>query len=489
MFGASGLAVFAVVAWLVGGFMAEQLDATVANELAEVQADAGGQDTQALKRVIDALTVHSPGIYYLLQAPDGRVISGNMTSIEPKPGLRSLEWTHQAPERRSIGGIRGRGVTLPDGAFLFVGISDYQLGEVREVILRTSLVGLGVTVVLSVAGGVLMSYGVLRRVEAVSRASRAIMAGDLDRRMTLRGSDDEFDHLSSSLNAMLDRIKDLMLGLQQVSSAIAHDLRTPLTRLRQRLELARRRQSTVEGLHAAVDAAIENVDSILETFAALLRIAQIEAGTRRSGFQPVALSALLGGLIEAYQPVAEERAQNLQARITPDLWVFGDRELLTQMFANLIDNAVVHPPTGAALYVSAAPSLNSVRVVIEDTGPGIPAEYRQTVLHRFYRLDRSRTTPGSGLGLSLVSAVANLHDATFDLEDNAPGLRCVLVFPAQPLAGCGSQSERLQADCDRGFPYDPQKGFLIGSRPLKERRPSALAEDQASWSLVPVADS
>ena len=150
------------------------------------------------------------------------------------------------------------------------------------------------TVVLAVAGGLAMSFGVLRRVEAVSRASRAIMAGDLGQRMALRGTDDEFDHLSSSLNAMLDRIQDLMLGLQQVSSDIAHDLRTPLTRLRQRLELARRRESTVEGLHAAVDGAIANVDGILETFSALLRIAQIEAGTRRSGFQPVAPEHVAG---------------------------------------------------------------------------------------------------------------------------------------------------------------------------------------------------
>ena len=137
MFSLSGLVVFGIVAWLVSSFMAEQLDATVANELAEVQADAGEQNTAVLKRVIAGLTVNSPGIYYLLQAPDGQVMAGNMTAIEPKPGLRSLEWTHQAPERRSIGGIRGRGVVLPDGAYLFVGISDYQLGEVREVVLRT----------------------------------------------------------------------------------------------------------------------------------------------------------------------------------------------------------------------------------------------------------------------------------------------------------------------------------------------------------------
>jgi signal transduction histidine kinase len=249
--------------------------------------------------------------------------------------------------------------------------------------------------------------------------------------MTLRGTNDEFDHLSSSLNAMLDRIQDLMLGLQQVSSDIAHDLRTPLTRLRQRLELARRREDTVEGLHIAVDGAIDNVDAILETFGALLRIAQIEAGTRRSGFQPVSLSALLSGLIEAYQPVAEERTQALDAQIAPDLWVFGDRDLLTQMFANLIDNAVVHSAAGADLSVQAVSAARGmIQVMVRDSGPGIPPQYRQAVLQRFYRLDKSRSTPGSGLGLSLVRAVASLHDAALSLEDNDPGLRCVLVFPS-----------------------------------------------------------
>lgn len=261
--------------------------------------------------------------------------------------------------------------------------------------------------------------------------ARAAKATDSRTATTLR-IEPEFDHLSSSLNEMLARIQDLMLGLQQVSSDIAHDLRTPLTRLRQRLELARRREATVEGLHAAVDGAIDNVDAILETFGALLRIAQIEAGTRRSGFEPVSLSALLSGLIEAYQPVAEERAQQLAAQIAPDLSVVGDRDLLMQMFANLIDNAMVHSAIGADLSVEAvAEARGGIQVMVRDNGPGIPPQYRQAVLQRFFRLDRSRSTPGSGLGLSLVSAVASLHDAALTLEDNEPGLRCLLVFPTR----------------------------------------------------------
>lgn len=285
------------------------------------------------------------------------------------------------------------------------------------------------TFVLAVLCGLVMSFGVLRRVEVVSRASRAIMAGDLGRRIALRGTDDEFDHLSASLNAMLDRIQDLMLGLQQISSDIAHDLRTPLTRLRQGLELARRQEHTIEGLNAALDRAIGNVDTILDTFAALLRIAQIEAGTRRSGFRPVALTELLKSLVEVYQAVAEEKTQQLEANIAVDLWLNGDGELLTQLFANLVENAIAHSPAAAHIFVDAAPTPDAILVIVADTGPGILPAYRQKVLQRSYRLETSRTTSGSGLGLSLANAIVTLHEATLELQDNNPGLRCVLHFP------------------------------------------------------------
>jgi signal transduction histidine kinase len=428
IFGISALLLFGIVLWSVTTFMADQLDATVANELAEVQADAGEQTTERLKQVIDGLTVRSPGIYYLLQSAEGTALAGNMLPIKPVHGPRSLAWTHQPPERHAIGGLRGQGVVLAGGSYLFVGVSDYQLGELREVVVRSFLIGLAVTVVLALAGGLAMSFSVLRRVEAISVASRAIMEGDLGQRIALRGTDDEFDHLGASLNAMLDRMQTLMLGLQQVSSDIAHDLRTPLTRLRQRIELARRRESTTSGLHDALDGAIRDVDVILETFSALLRIAQIGAGTRRAGFTSVALSPLLDSLIEAYQPVVEEGQQTLIGKVIPGLFVHGDRELLTQLFANLIENAINHTPAGTRISVEARSSGGKVVALVADNGPGIPAALRQKVLQRFYRMEASRTTPGSGLGLSLVDAVASVHGAAFKLEDNAPGLRCLIRF-------------------------------------------------------------
>ena len=214
-----------------------------------------------------------------------------------------------------------------------------------------------------------------------------------------------------------------------MSTDIAHDLRTPLSRLRQRLELACHREPTVHGLRAVIDASIRDTDAILDTFSALLRIAQIEAGTRKAGFAAVALSELLDGLVETYQPLAEEQGQELRSRVSPGLAVHGDRELLTQLFVNLIDNAIGHTPRGARIDIAAAAEGGGVRVVVSDTGPGIPAEFRRKVLQRFFRLDASRSTPGSGLGLSLAAVVANLHGAALELEDNAPGLRCVVSFP------------------------------------------------------------
>ena len=428
MFAVSVLVLFGIVVFSATKFIARQIDATVASELAEVQADAAGGGQAALRAVIDGLTTRSPGIFYLLQDPHGAAVAGNMEAIRPEPGLRRLQRVHQPAPRHTEGGIRGQGVILPDGSYLFVGLSDFELAEMQEAIVRAFVLGLIATILLAIGGGLVTSMALLRRVEAISATSRDIMSGDLGRRVPLRGSNDEFDHLAASQNAMLDRIQALMAGLQQVSSDIAHDLRTPLTRLRQRLELARRREATVEGLQAAVDGAIEQSDAILDTFAALLRIAQIEAGTRKSGFSTVNLSAVLTELADVYQVAAEERGQVLRSDVAPGLHVRGDPELLMQLYANLIDNAVRHSPPGTDIRVEAAAELTRIRTYVSDRGPGVPQEYRSKVLQRFYRLEGSRTTLGNGLGLSLVQAVAALHEAALVLEDNQPGLRCVVEF-------------------------------------------------------------
>lgn len=428
VFGLCVAVLFVIVAWSATGYIARQIDRTVANELTEVRADAARDTAPALRPVIEQLVARAPGIYYLLQDARGHVLAGNMPATRPLPGVRVLGPSGRAG-RHADGGIRGRGVVLSDGAYLFVGISDFEQGEMQTVIAHAFAAGFAVTIALAVLGGLATSLSLLRRIDAMSLASRDIMRGDLGRRIDLRGSGDELDRLAASLNAMLDRIQGLMAEVQQVSSDIAHDLRTPLSRLRQRLELALRRDRGAAVLRDAVEGSIRDADAILDTFAALLRIAQIESGSRRAGFTDVDLAALLGDIVEAYLPVAEERHQRLTVAVAPGIRVAGDRQLLAQLFANLIENAIRHTRDGAALAVAASRHEGMVRASVADDGPGIPPALREKVLRRFYRLETSRTTPGSGLGLSLVKAIALLHDARLVLEDNRPGLRCVLVFP------------------------------------------------------------
>jgi signal transduction histidine kinase len=229
---------------------------------------------------------------------------------------------------------------------------------------------------------------------------------------------------------MLDRIAGLMENLRQVSNDIAHDLRTPLSRLRQDLEEAQKRDLTPADFKRVIEGAVAEADVLLETFAALLRIAQIEAGTRRSAFRSVDLSDVLRTVAEAYAPAVEESGRTLRAETTADMQVTGDRGLLSQLLVNLVENALHHTPPGTTIAVRLSRQSEGVVAEVADDGPGIPADERAKVFRRFYRLERSRTTVGSGLGLSTVAAIAELHHAGIELFDNEPGLRVVIRFPA-----------------------------------------------------------
>lgn len=433
LFAFSVLVLLGAMLWWGTSFIAREIDTTVANELSEVQSDAARPNSGGMRAVVAAMTAESPGMRYLLEAPDGHVLAGNMPALPAEVGVQTWQpdvdgLERLLPVRR---GVRGRMVRTRSGDYLFVGLNTFELNEMREMVTRAFLWVLGATLLLAVTVGAVTSQGLLNRVEAISRTSREIVAGDLGRRIALRGSDDEFDHLAVSLNAMLDRIQALMEGLNQVSSDIAHDLRTPVTRLRQRLELARLRGDSVEALHDALDAAMTDVDAILETFAALLRIAQLEAGAQPAEFVEIDLSTLLEELLEFYRPVAEEQGHSVSGAIAPALRVRGDAELLTQMFANLIENALHHTPVGTNVTVACQGDGNTVVVEVRDTGPGIPAELQEKVFQRFFRLERSRTTPGTGLGLSLVAAVASLHRVGIELANNQPGLIVRLTIPGR----------------------------------------------------------
>jgi len=432
LFGASVLILYSAMYWYGSGYVASQIDRTVDNEITELETNAKGRGLSGLRETVDAYARQAPGdVYYYLSDRNGRRLAGNVPALPRTLGITDWPSRHRGgPFPLARHSVRGHGVLVTDDAYLFVGLDSFELHEMQEMIGRAFLWGALATVLLALVGGTLMSLGLLTRVEAISQASREIMAGDLGRRIPVRGSHDEFDHLAESLNAMLVRIEGLMDELKQVTTDIAHDLRTPLTRLRQRLELVNRRPNSPEELKAALESSAGDVDAILETFAAILRIAQLEAHSSAMGFQPIDLSEALSEIFEIYQSVAEEEHHTLTAQLAPGLSILGDRELLLQLLSNLIENAIRHCPPSSNIRLSAFQSADGVQVLVADDGPGIPQEQREKVFQRFYRMERSRSTPGTGLGLSLVAAIAKLHRARIVLADNNPGLRVELVFPA-----------------------------------------------------------
>lgn len=427
LFTASALILFGVTYWLATDYAAQDETNEIAVEFAAIQDEAGLAGEDRLPVIIENHLRQRRDVraVYLLQDSQGRKLAGNIDSTNASLGPMMLGLNLDGQLRE----VRAHGYRLGNGDYLLVGQDTSVLREMKAVIVRAFSAGLIISLMLAVLGGVLVSRAMLQRVETVSLTTRAIIGGDLSQRVPLRGSDDEFDRLASSVNAMLDRIEDLMRSMRQVSNDIAHDLRTPLTRLRQRLEHAKRRAQSTEELKDALGHSITQVDSILETFGALLRIAQIEAGGRAVPNGPIDVSKLLSGIVEDFSPAAEDHGQSLVAEIDSGLSVSGDRELLTQMVVNLVDNAIRHSPTGARISVQAKSTGDSLELAVADNGPGIPMQERDNVLRPFYRLETSRTTEGSGLGLSLVAAIAKRHRAKLSLTDNAPGLRVAVRFP------------------------------------------------------------
>jgi signal transduction histidine kinase len=424
--GVSFVILLGVIFFSTTRFMRHQIDDSVSSEVGEILADTSGQGLDALRSVVHGLSSHPAGFYYLLQDSDGVAQAGNLPAIDPRDGVR--EWALASKSKRSpFSAIRGRGVSVP-GGYLFVGWSTHQLNEMEEMVVGSFAWGLAASIALALVGGWVMSSRLMLRIETVSNTSRNIIGEDLRQRLPVTQAGDELDHLADSINAMLDRIQTLMEDLRQVTTDIAHDLRTPLTRLRQRLELASRPESDANGVRETLGRTVTEIDSILAIFAALLHIAQLEGGPRRAAFKNVDLSALLGTIGELYRPMAEDIGQHLLEKVDESLQLHGERTLLMQLFANLIENALRHTPPGSTVSVSASQSNGQITVSIVDDGPGIPDNMREKVLQRFFRLEESRTTVGSGLGLSLANAIVKVHGAKLELADAEPGLRAVVIF-------------------------------------------------------------
>lgn len=420
--------------WSTAGYADRQIDETI-------EAEIGGLAEQYRRRGLAGLTTliaervsRDPGgaSVYLLADEDFNPLIGNLSrwpstgdESDGWIGFQLRDWGHDKSEEH-LG--RARTFVLRGGLHLLVGRDVRDLEATRERILRALGWGLAITAALALAAGLTMGSRVMRRIDAINQTSRVIMEGDLSRRVTTDGKGDDFDELADSLNRMLERIEQLMATVRQVSDNIAHDLRTPLTRLRTRLELARSVTDLSGEAREAVDRAVEDAEELLATFNALLRIARIESGSRRSGFARVDLSRLVKDLAELYEPLAADKAQDLTVAVEDGVHVEGDRDLLFQAAANLVDNAIKYSPPGRPIELSARLNSGRPEIAVTDSGPGIPRDMRDKVFQRFFRLDDSRSSPGSGLGLSLVRAVAELHGAGVDLEDNRPGLRVSLRF-------------------------------------------------------------
>ena len=345
--------------------------------------------------------------------------------------------------------VRAQFKALPDGSRLLVGQIDDRAGFVHTV-----GSGLGVAVaiilILATAAGISTSRRSVGRIETINAISREIMAAGPGRRVPRRGTGDEWDELADNLNAMLERIEELIETNRQVSNNIAHDLRTPLTRMRGRLEGAWRQPLDAERYKVLLGETIAELDGVLRIFSSLLRISQIEAHRRRAGFREIDLTMLAREVVELFEPVAEEKASSIILHNGEHVSILGDRDLLFDAVSNLIDNALKHGDGDVS--VGIARTGNAITISVADRGPGIPAEEREHVLQRFYRLERSRHSAGSGLGLSLVAAVAHLHGAAVGMADNAPGLRIDLQFPdARPPAQADYRAGRNRRSIRRSL--------------------------------------
>jgi signal transduction histidine kinase len=430
LFGGSVALLLGFLYWATVGVLSEQVDETIQADIKGLAEQYKQRGVRGIAAIIDERVRKDPGgrTVYLLTDPTRRPLVGNLsgwpTATPDDDGWIAFELLDRDTADGRPHLARARRFVLQGGLNLLVGREVRELERTRHMIINAMIWGIAITLALALAGGIAMSRGTARRIEAINQTSRDIMSGDLDRRIPAGGTNDEFDQLAGNLNAMLDRIQGLMEGLRHVSDNIAHDLRTPLTRLRGRLEDLDDRALSASERSRRIDAAVAEADALLSMFNALLRITQIEAGGRRDNFAAVDLAELLNDVAELYEPVAQEKGLSFSAHCEAASSVTGDRDLLFQAVANLADNAIKYTPAGGSVTLHTS----GKSVTVSDTGPGVPEEAREDVFRRFHRLEKSRSQPGSGLGLSLVKAVAQLHGGTVRLEDNRPGLKAELTI-------------------------------------------------------------
>ena len=432
-FAAMALMLFAFIYWQTAVHEQARIDGLITREN-QVLVDG---PLDAVERELEAWLASDPHEerYGGLFLADGSRVTGNMLASP-----RDLE-PDSIPHRAIVGPIgrdadgddpevvRGIATRLADGRLLVLGFDIDELEEVNGIVIRALSLSLVPMILLSLLGGMLLTLRAQRRIGDVHLAVDRIMGGALRERLPIRGTGDELDKVSVAVNRMLDRIEHLVEELRAMGDSMAHDIRTPLTRVRTRLERSRDEAQTREEFQLAADRGIASVDATLAVVSAVLRIGEIEHGRRRAAFAPVDLSAILDDVAELYEPIAEERRIRLEIEAAAGLCVSGDRDLLVEAVGNLVDNAVKFAPPESVVTLSLERSGPKALLRIADHGPGIPPEERERVLQRFYRMEKSRTVEGSGLGLSLVAATVKLHGFELQIGDARPGCAVEISCP------------------------------------------------------------
>jgi signal transduction histidine kinase len=433
-------------AWNTRRLITEQITQTVDAEITGLAEQYRQGGIRRLVFIVDARSRRPGSSLYLVTAPAGEGLAGNVGSL-PGGTLNSTGWVETAyrrlddPDGNEHHAL-ARVFRLPAGFRLLVGRDLEERERLRDIILAAGRWSLAIVIVLGVAGGLFVTRRVLKRVDAMTETTRKIMEGDLAGRLPIAGTGDELDRLAGNLNDMLERIEALMHGLKEMSDNIAHDLKTPLTRLRNRCEEALRVAEDESQYRQALESTIEESEALIATFNALLMIARAESGQARDGMIDVDAGEIARGVGELYEPLADEKGIQLRVDAPAAVPVHGNRELISQALANLVDNAIKYAGANgelngvpAEIVVRAGNDGERIMLTVADQGPGIPAADRGRVVERFVRLEQSRSEPGSGLGLSLASAVARLHGGELKLEDNQPGLKTVISLPRAGPAG------------------------------------------------------
>ncbi len=442
------MGVFAVFATAALGYVAWNARRLIEDQIRQtIDAEITGLSEQfrqgGIRRLIVVIEqrARGPGAsLYLVTTPFGERLAGNVEQVPvgllDRAGESEIPYTRSSEDQSGARDATAivRVYVLPAGFRVLVGRDASERDRLRAVVRRAGGWALGVVLLLGVLGGFVIARRILKRVDDMSEKTLSIMSSDLTDRLPVSGNGDELDRLAINLNTMLDRITVLMGGLRQVSDNIAHDLKTPLTRLRNRADGALRPNASVDDMRLALEGVTEDADNLIRVFNALLMIARLEAGQARETMAPFDASAACEGVAELYEALADEAGATLASDIQPGVMAIGNRELVGQALSNTVDNALKYgrPADGSAATVTLSMRREADRVIfsVADRGPGIPPEQRQQALERFGRLDASRSQPGFGLGLSLVKAVADIHDGTLELKDNGPGLVVVLTIPA-----------------------------------------------------------